>query len=121
MNFGFNDNKEKVEVYELEELENLLSLKAPLESPSFTGTPTAPTPATGTNNTQIATTAFMRALFDLLMPVGTVIGLMTNSPRPAYGTWARYDSRTYYVMEIGFYPDPDSPTIFYYYLWKRTA
>ena len=30
-------------------------------SPSLTGTPTAPTAATGTNTTQIATTAFVSA------------------------------------------------------------
>ena len=36
------------------------SYYAPLESPALTGTPTAPTPATGTNNTQIATTAFVK-------------------------------------------------------------
>ena len=35
--------------------------RAPLASPAFTGTPTAPTPANGTNTTQIATTAFVRA------------------------------------------------------------
>ena len=33
---------------------------APLASPSLTGTPTAPTAAAGTNNTQIATTAFVQ-------------------------------------------------------------
>ena len=38
-----------------------LASSAPLASPSFTGTPTAPTVATGTNNTQIATTAFVNA------------------------------------------------------------
>jgi len=32
---------------------------APTSSPSFTGTPTAPTAAAGTNNTQLATTAFV--------------------------------------------------------------
>lgn len=32
--------------------------KAPLVSPTFTGTPTAPTASSGTNSTQIATTAF---------------------------------------------------------------
>ena len=32
---------------------------APLASPAFTGTPTAPTAASGTNTTQIATTAFV--------------------------------------------------------------
>lgn len=35
--------------------------KAPLASPAFTGTPTAPTAGTDTNNTQIATTAFVQA------------------------------------------------------------
>lgn len=38
-----------------------LAAKAPLASPTFTGTPTAPTAAPGTNTTQIATTAFVRA------------------------------------------------------------
>ena len=33
---------------------------APIASPSFTGTPSAPTAAAGTNTTQIATTAFVR-------------------------------------------------------------
>ena len=37
-----------------------LSGYAPLNSPSFTGTPTAPTAAAATNTTQIATTAFVR-------------------------------------------------------------
>ena len=35
--------------------------RAPLASPALTGTPTAPTAAAGTNNTQIATTAFVLA------------------------------------------------------------
>ena len=35
--------------------------RAPLASPTLTGTPTAPTPANGTNTTQVATTAFVRA------------------------------------------------------------
>ncbi|MFM9825847.1 hypothetical protein [Flavobacterium sp.] len=36
-----------------------LALKAPLSSPTFTGTPLAPTATAGTNNTQVATTAFV--------------------------------------------------------------
>lgn len=35
-----------------------LALKAPLASPTLTGTPAAPTAATGTNTTQLTTTAF---------------------------------------------------------------
>lgn len=37
-----------------------LSVYAPLASPALTGTPTAPTAASGTNTTQIATTAFVQ-------------------------------------------------------------
>ena len=40
-------------------LTNLETNKAPLASPKLTGTPTAPTAAKGTNNTQIATTGFV--------------------------------------------------------------
>lgn len=41
-------------------LNNALNLKADLASPTFTGTPTAPTATAGTNTTQIATTAFVQ-------------------------------------------------------------
>lgn len=37
-----------------------LAAKAPLASPAFTGTPTAPTATAGTNTTQVATTAFVQ-------------------------------------------------------------
>lgn len=38
--------------------------RAPLASPSFTGTPVAPTATTGDNTTQVATTAFVNAEID---------------------------------------------------------
>lgn len=38
----------------------IIKAKAPIASPTFNGTPTAPTAAEGTNNTQIATTAFVQ-------------------------------------------------------------
>ena len=38
-----------------------LSGYAPLASPTFTGTPTAPTPATSDNSTKLATTAYVQA------------------------------------------------------------
>ncbi|HEU4604057.1 MAG TPA: hypothetical protein VFS24_18930 [Steroidobacteraceae bacterium] len=40
---------------------------APLDSPAFTGVPTAPTAAQGTNNTQLATTAYVRAAITALI------------------------------------------------------
>nr|WP_072132716.1 tail fiber protein [Escherichia coli] len=48
-------------------INNALALKAPLASPALTGIPTAPTAAQGTNNTQIATTAYVRAAISALI------------------------------------------------------
>lgn len=45
---------------------------APIASPAFTGTPTAPTAAPGTSNTQLATTAFVAAqAFSAVLPAQT--------------------------------------------------
>lgn len=48
--------------------DTLLSFKAPLASPGFTGTPTAPTAAPATSTTQLATTAFVQ---DAVSGLGT--------------------------------------------------
>jgi len=48
-------------------LASALALLAPLASPALTGTPTAPTATGGTNTTQIATTAFVKAAIDALI------------------------------------------------------
>lgn len=53
--------------------------RAPLASPSLTGTPTAPTASVGTNTTQIATTAFVNAEIANDAP--------TKSGSGASGTW----------------------------------
>jgi hypothetical protein len=52
----------------LKEINTNLPLKAPLASPAFTGVPTAPTANNGTNNTQVATTAFVN---NALSPINT--------------------------------------------------
>jgi hypothetical protein len=57
-----------------------LGLKANLISPAFSGTPTAPTAAVNTNNTQIASTAFVVAQIADDAPTKTGGG--------ASGTWA---------------------------------
>ena len=49
---------------------------APINSPALTGTPTAPTAAAATNNTQIATTAFAQTLITALIG-GAPAGLNT--------------------------------------------
>jgi len=48
-------------------LKDLLLLRAALESPEFTGTPKVPTAAAGTNTTQAASTAFVRAAITALI------------------------------------------------------
>lgn len=52
-----------------------ITSKANLASPTFTGTPAAPTAAQGTNTTQVATTAFVNAEIaaDLTAAIGTTV------------------------------------------------
>ncbi len=61
-----------------------LNLKADLASPTLTGTPLAPTATTGTNTTQIATTAFVKTAIDTSVQPGAVY--QTTAPSsPAVG------------------------------------
>ena len=59
-------------------LQTAIDAKAPSASPTFTGTPAAPTAAQGTNTTQVATTAMVQSEVALLAPktrtVGTGLG-----------------------------------------------
>jgi hypothetical protein len=68
--------------------------KADLASPTFTGTPFAPTAASGTNTTQIATTAFVTSALTALYPVGSVYINATNNTNPGtllgFGTWSAF-------------------------------
>ena len=50
-----------------------LNLKANIASPTFTGVPKAPTAAKGTNNTQIATTAFVMAAISAISSQGKIV------------------------------------------------
>ncbi len=54
-------------VADIDGLTAALAAKAPLASPALTGAPTAPTASGGTNTTQIATTAFVKAALDALI------------------------------------------------------
>lgn len=56
-----NDDSHNHTIANVDNLQTTLNAKAPLASPTFTGTPKAPTAASGTNTTQIATTAFVQA------------------------------------------------------------
>ena len=53
---------------ERQQIINLPNTYAPINSPQFTGTPTAPTPSENTNTNQIATTAFVQALLSEDIP-----------------------------------------------------
>jgi hypothetical protein len=63
-------------------------------SPTFTGTPAAPTASVSTNTTQIATTAFVQAALQKLHPVGSIYINATNSTNPGtllgFGTWTAF-------------------------------
>jgi len=75
-----------------------VATKADLASPTFTGTPAAPTASASTNTTQLATTAFVQSAITLglqaLHPVGSIYINATNSTNPAtllgFGTWVAF-------------------------------
>ena len=80
--------------------------KAPIASPIFTGTPTAPTAAEGTNTTQIATTAFvMNTLLnnESMIFKGTLgeNGTITSLPNSHIAGW------TYKVITAGTYANEE--------------
>lgn len=63
-----------------------LNLKANIASPTFTGSPKAPTAARGTNNTQIATTAFVMAAVNAISSQGKIV-----SYSPAQNGYIKWD------------------------------
>jgi hypothetical protein len=71
-----------------------ISSKADIASPSFTGTPAAPTAVFGTNTTQLATTAFVTAALQAIYPVGSIYINATSTSNPSsligFGTWVEF-------------------------------
>ena len=63
---------------EFSAIESAIESKADINNPAFTGTPTAPTPSTGTENTQIATTAYVANKLSAL-PSGGVTSFSAGS------------------------------------------
>lgn len=73
----------------------LVDLKSPLASPTFTGTPAAPTAAGGTNTTQLATTAFVAAGFQPLdADLTTIAGLAATTDNFIVSVASAWASRT---------------------------
>jgi hypothetical protein len=63
-------------------------------SAGFVGNVTAPTQAPGTDNTTVATTAFVQAALNALYPVGSIYINATSSTNPGtslgFGTWTAF-------------------------------
>ena len=76
---------------ELNAVAAAISSKSDINSPTFTGTPAAPTATFGTDTTQLATTAFVQAALQAIYPVGSVYINAAVSTNPAtllgFGTW----------------------------------
>ena len=112
--------------------------------PVFTGTPTAPTAATGTSTEQVATTEFCTAAVRALYPVGSVYinaGSVTNpSTLLGFGSWTQFGQSSVLVgfdvtnplydslEEVGSISAPMSNTplsgnqkYITVFMWKRTA
>lgn len=70
-----------------------LGLKAPLDSPTFTGTPTVPTAAPGTNTTQAASTAFVTAAVVGAVSSGTFTPVVTGASSAGVGTYGYQEGR----------------------------
>lgn len=83
---------------ELTAIASAISSKADSNSPTLTGIPLAPTASSGTNTTQIATTAFVKAAVDTaiqaMYPVGSIYVNATSATNPAtllgFGTWVAF-------------------------------
>jgi hypothetical protein len=79
---------------EFNNIATAVATKADLTSPTLTGTPLAPTASTGTNTTQIATTAFVQAALAAIYPVGSIYTNATSSTNPGtllgFGTWTAF-------------------------------
>ena len=81
---------------ELSAISNAIASKADINSPSFTGTPVAPTASAGTNTTQLATTAFVTAALSAAYPVGSIYINAASASNPStllgFGTWVAFGS-----------------------------
>jgi hypothetical protein len=79
---------------EFNAISGAISSKADIASPTFTGTPAAPTAAAGTSTTQLATTSFVTTALSAIYPIGSVYINATSSSNPntllGFGTWTAF-------------------------------
>jgi hypothetical protein len=90
---------------EFNAISTAIATKADTASPTFTGTPLAPTASVGTNTTQLATTALVFAAMQALYPVGTIYSNISVSTNPAtlfgFGTWTAIAGRVVVGLDSG--------------------
>jgi hypothetical protein len=79
---------------EIQVTSNQVNITGNVQSPDLTGTPTTPTAASGTNTTQVASTAFVQTAVRALYPVGSIYINATNATNPGtllgFGTWVAF-------------------------------
>jgi hypothetical protein len=83
---------------EFNNIATAVASKADITSPTFLGTPFAPTASPGTNTNQLATTAFVMAArtatLEAVYPVGSIYTNATNATNPGtllgFGTWTAF-------------------------------
>jgi hypothetical protein len=79
---------------EFDNIATAVATKADLASPTFTGTPAAPTASSGTNTTQLATTAFVTTALQAIYPVGSIYTNASVATNPGtllgFGTWTAF-------------------------------
>lgn len=79
---------------EFNNIATAVASKADSLSPTFTGTPLAPTATAGTSTTQLATTAFVTTTLQAMFPVGSIYINASVSTNPAtllgFGTWIAF-------------------------------
>lgn len=108
---GFNDGHAtygniQIAESQVTNLQTHLGEKANIASPNFTGTPTAPTAASGTNSTQVATTAFVNtAISDKMAEADAMVykGALAGGSTEGYGalTPAANKGWTYKITTAG--------------------
>ena len=89
------DDSHNHTIANIDNLQTTLNAKAPLASPTFTGTPSAPTATDGTNTTQVATTQFVQSATSKCLPLegGTMKGALNmgnqhiNGANYVYAQW----------------------------------
>ena len=63
---------------EFNAISSAVASKADLASPTFTGTPAAPTATTGSNTTQLANTAYVKQEIDALSTTGRIVQIVDS-------------------------------------------